>query len=254
MYFLTELSERNNILFNFGMICLVGTLICIVLIYSTNTEVNGINAWLKPFKFWLSSLIFSWSMGWYMYHLPDQQIVNVFSWSVVAVLSFELIYICYKASIGEISHFNVSNTFNSIMWGLMGVSISLMTLFALYIGFLFFKNDFSLEPGYLWGIRIGIFIFVVFAFEGGIMGAKMSHTVGGMDGSPGIPMLNWSKVHGDLRIAHFFGMHALQVLPMLGFYVLTSARSIIIVSAIYFLFTSVILIQALMSIPLWSSK
>lgn len=221
----------------------------------SDTEVLGINAWIKPTKFFLSTVIFAWSMAWYMGYLSQKGTVQVYSWVVVGVLTFELVWITYQAGKGELSHFNATTQFNAIMWSLMGLAISAMTLFTLYVGVLFFRLDTGeLSEAYLWGIRAGIILFVIFAFEGGMMGAQNAHTVGASDGGSGLKFLNWSVSHGDLRIAHFVGMHALQVLPLLGYYVFSSSRSILAVSGIYFVVAMVVLIQALHGKPLIKMK
>jgi hypothetical protein len=44
-----------------------------------------------------------------------------------------------------------------------------------------------------------------------------SHFIGG-DGTDasGLPFVGWSTTGGDLRIAHFFGLHAMQAMLVMG--------------------------------------
>ena len=134
---------------------------------------------------------------------------------------------------------------------MMALAATIATLATAFIGVLFFKNDFlDLPLHYLWSIRLGIFLFVVFAFEGFVMGSRMTHTIGGADGGSGIPILNWSKKFGDPRIAHFIGMHALQVLPVLSYYLFRNTQLTIIFGILYFALAIFSLIQALKGKPL----
>ncbi len=245
-HFFKELKFRNIKLYYFGWLCTLSSLICLIFIFTTSNKVLGINAWIKPFKFFLSSTIFVWTMNWITHYLQEKRKVLVYSWVVILVLAFETIYIALQASKGELSHFNISTPFYSVMYSLMGVAITTMTFLTGYIGFLFFRKTIPDIPvSYLWGIRLGIIIFVIFALEGGIMAANLSHTVGTADGGKGLPLLNWSLTKGDLRIAHFMGMHSLQILPLIGFYISKSAKITIAISLIYFLITTVLLLTAL---------
>ncbi len=236
----------------FSLICLLGAVVCIAMIFLSDTVVLGINAWYKPTKFFLSTAFFSCTMGWLMYYL-NRPIHSIFySWSLIITLAFELVYITLRASQGQLSHFNISSSFNALMFNLMGIAITIITLWTAYVAFLFWKRSFpQLSSTYLWGIRFGLVLFVVFAFSGAMMAARLSHTVGSvMETTHGLPVLNWSRESGDLRIAHFFGMHALQLLPLLGFYVTRTRVQIILLSLIYAAAVTALLFQALNALPL----
>lgn len=250
--FFSELKYRNELLYWFGWVCLVGALACLLMTFISTKHVLGIHAWIKPLKFFLSIVIFSWTMGWLLIYLQEPGKVAVYNWVVILVLAFELIYIVWQAAKGELSHFNISTPAKGMMFSLMGIAISIMTAWTGYITFLFFQKSFpELPVAYVWGIRLGLVLFVIFAFAGGIMAAKLSHNVGGdMTATTGIPVLNWSKQFGDLRVAHFFGMHALQILPLIGFYVSKTKSSIILIAVVYFVLVTASLAQALNGKPL----
>ncbi len=249
--FLEILKSKNEPMYYCGWVCLVGAIICYILTKTTKTQVLGTNAWFKPFKFLLSTTIFVWSMGWYLQYLDDTPSVMWYSWGMILLLNFENVYIMYQASQGEMSHFNLTTPFKSAMFNLMGFAAACISFWTAYIGFLFFSDKVADIPaGYLWGIRLGILIFFIFSLQGFAMGARLSHTVGAADGSEGIPLVNWSKKYGDLRIAHFMGMHALQVLPLLSFYAVRNVKMVFVMSIVYGLTTLWVFIQALQGKPL----
>ena len=66
-------------------------------------------------------------------------------------------------------------------------------------------------------MRLGVALFVLASWQGFTMVANNGHAVPGPDGGRGLPLVNWSIEMGDLRSVHFFGMHAMQALPLLGF-------------------------------------
>ena len=71
-------------------------------------------------------------------------------------------------------------------------------------------------PAVAWGVRLGLLTLLAGSLEGVLMVWHGAHTIGANDGLSGLPLLNWSRNHGDLRIAHFFALHALQAFPLLG--------------------------------------
>lgn len=249
--FLNEIQTRNELLFWFGLGCLAFALVLFSISIWDETRVLGSNAWYKPIKFSLSTTLFSWAMAWFLFYLDKPGFTKFFSWSVILLLGFEILYITLQASRGEMSHFNTSTGLTSNLYSLMAIAATLVTLLTAWAGVEFFRGTFDDLPDYyLWSIRCGILLFVVFSLQGFVMGSANSHNIGGEMGGEGIPFLNWSTLFGDLRVAHFIGMHALQVIPMFSFYLLKSTRLTLLFAALYGLMAIFTLVQALQGKPL----
>ena len=138
---------------------------------------------------------------------------------------------------------------------MMALAASAVTIYTAFVGYLFFSDSFpELPTYYVWAIRLSIVLFVIFSFEGFAMGSRLSHTVGALNDDSNLFILGWSKTFGDLRVAHFIGMHALQVLPVLSFYVLKNSKLTIVVALLYGLLALLTLIQALKGKPLLGGK
>ena len=250
--FISELKSRNEPLFYYGLVCLGLGLLFFILSKTTTTQVYGVNAWLKPFKFALSTFLFAWAMAWYCHYLEGFN-QPLFNWSVILLLGFEIVYIAIMASKGETSHYNTSSPLYASLFSTMALAATLVTLYTAFVGFQFFTQSFpQLPPYYLWAIRLSILIFVVFSFEGFAMGSRLSHTVGAVNDNSNLWILGWSKTVGDLRVSHFIGMHALQVLPVVSFYLIKNTKGTVIVALLYGILAVFTLVQALQGKPIAS--
>jgi hypothetical protein len=247
------LRDKNPVLFYFGLLMFTGAIITAVLSQSTATLVVGVNAYLKPMKFYFSGFILAWTMGYIMQYLTNQKQVTIYNWVYVITISYELLAITLQASMGKQSHFNKETQFDTIVFYLMGFMICVVTLWTAYIGYLFFvQKEFNTSMITIWSIRLGLIMTAIFALEGGIMASLLRHSIGGEDGGLGIPFLNWSIKHGDLRVAHFFGIHAIQIIPLLSMSLAKNIHHVFIISIVFFLFVSYTLIQAFLGKSLLS--
>lgn len=252
--FIQNIKERNETLFYFGFICLLFSILFLILTKTSTTQVFGVNAWFKPFKFAFSTFTLAWAMAWYCYYLPNFNI-TLFNWSVIVLLGFEIFYIAFQAGKGQLSHYNLSTPVYATLYSLMALAATLVTLYTAYVGFLFFTSSFPDLPNYyVWAIRLGMLIFVIFSFEGFAMGSRLNHSVGALNDNSNLFIMGWSKTVGDLRVAHFIGMHALQVLPILSYYLLKNTKLTIGLSVVYGLLAVVTLIQAVQGKPLVKGK
>ena len=177
--------------------------------------VTGINPWIKPAKFAISITVFVWTLAWLLRFLPEPH--RAVSWGVSGAMFVEIICIGGQAARGVPSHYNDATPFDAAVFAAMAIAIGVNTILVIRVLWLFCRPV-PMPSGSLWGVRFGLVLFLLASLEGGVMIGNHGHTVGLADGGPGLPLVNWSTRAGDLRIAHFAGMHALQILPLAGWF------------------------------------
>ena len=253
-----ELFEKQRPLMMAGAISLVCFVIFAIISLFDPTEILGINRWIKPMKFFISIAIFVWTTAVYLNFLRGfEKSTRFISWGMISVFFIEMFIIVMQAARGTTSHFNVKNPVDGMLFSIMGLAIVFNTILAGYLLYLYFKAEIDLPKSIVWGMRLGLILFLASSFEGGYMSAQLTHSVGVADGGAGLPLVNWSTRGGDLRVAHFFGMHAFQAVPLFAvllekFRVKHSINLTFAFSLIYFAIFSFVFIQALLAKPLLS--
>jgi hypothetical protein len=213
-----EVYRRNRVLALTGWLHVALLVVFICTAAFDERMVTGLNPWIKPAKFAVSIAIYTFTLAWLLHYVSHRRRAVAFiSWGTAFVFVGEMICIISQAARGVPSHFNISTAYDASVFGLMGLLIMFNTLLVVVSLLLFFGRTAPLAPAYLWGIRLGLLLFFLSSVEGYAMVSNMAHTVGTPDGGPGLPLVNWSTRAGDLRIAHFLGFHALQILPLAGY-------------------------------------
>ena len=229
--------------------------------------ITGVPAWLKPAKFGISSAIYAASIAWLLPYITVwPRFTRVMGWVIAVVLNLEVAIIDLQAARGTTSHFNFSTPLDGALFGVMGVAIAVLWLASVGLVAALFRQNFD-DAGWGWALRLGLSISLLGAAVGGIMVQPTAeqlhtgrittvggHTVGGRDGGPGLPGAGWSTEHGDLRISHFVGLHALQVIPFLAWFFRrrrgSSPAAVFAFSASYLTLAGILAWQALCGEPI----
>lgn len=248
---LSELLTRNPTLFWTGLFHLFLAILFACATQFDSRQVLGLNVWIKPFKFALSIWLYLWTLAWLM---ADLRLSGRAAISAIAALTMilEIALIAFQAFRGRPSHFNTATPLDITIFGTMGVVIVINSLAIFFLTLQAFSPQTHLPDTYLAGIRTGLVLFLAGSAIGAYMSPTLSHTVGAPDGGPGLPLLNWSTQFGDLRVAHFVGLHAIQILPLLGWTLRASAPAWTIYAAasLYATATLLTFLQAIRAIPL----
>src|SRR4051794_34368825 len=252
-------------------VCVMGVvgLIALAGIFVDSRVLTGVPIWLKPFKFAVSLGVYGLTLAWMLSLLPRRS--RVAEWAgtvVVATAAAEMVVIVGQVLRGQTSHYNETTPLNAALWQVMGTSIMILFAAHLVIAIVVLRQR-PADRAAAYAIRLGLGLSLlgmlaavpmVLPRDTGRPGIAGAHSVGVADGGPGLPLVGWSTVGGDLRIGHFVGLHALQALPLLALLLKrflgarleegTRARLLLVAGVAYGVLTMLLTWQALRGQPL----
>jgi hypothetical protein len=217
--FYQKLWQTHPFLMKMGVFNCFLAVCCLVSMSFDSRQLVGVSVWLKPMKFAVSIGIFCFTMTWLLsiYKYSEKWLKR--TGNFFAALAFiEILTIIIPAIMGVKSHYNMSNPISAINFLIMGLAIHSTVLGLFIMAIQSFFNKINASQSMVWAIRLA-WITMFLAFWGGeIMIGQSAHNIGVPDGGEGLPVTNWSTTGGDLRVMHFLGIHAIQILPLMVFF------------------------------------
>ncbi len=247
---------------------------CVAGIFLDTRQLNGAPVWMKPGKFAVSIAIYLLSIAFmrgYLRIWPEW--VAVASGATTWMLLLEWVLIAVQAGRGKASHFNVGKPLDAAILSAMAGGIAIVWVASVFYAVALFRQPF-LDPVLGTALRLGMVLTVLGSASGramigptplqleeasvtGRLAVAGAHTVGAPDGGPGLPVTNWSTQHGDLRVPHFLGLHAMQFLLLVGWWAgraFAAPIAVLLLEALagaYLLLFLSLFRQARRGIPVW---
>lgn len=222
MSMVTELHARQPLLARSGWAMLAVLLASLAAMAFDPRMINGVSVWVKPAKFAASFVVWFWTLAWAWGVLAPQardgRMARLILWGTLAAAVFEQGWITLRAALGQPSHF-AGDALGAVMYGLMGLGALTLVALAALLGLLVLRAGDPAQP-HPWRLAVGLGL-VLGGVLGGFTGASISVAdTPRIGGSPGdaanLPPFFWSRDGGDLRVAHFLAIHAMQALPLLA--------------------------------------
>jgi hypothetical protein len=232
LHFFKESFALNPLLTLVGIVNLLVLLAAFIGIVVDHRIITGMPAWVKPAKFALSIVIYNFTLLWLLSFIKGhRRLVSMVANATAGIMTVEIVIIVGQVIRGTTSHFNNTTPFDRTLFFIMAGFITLAFVMGIVAAILLLIQRQS-DSAFAWSLRLGMAITLVgmaVAFlmttgptpeqlkvvqAGGHTSAIGAHSVGVPDGGPGLPFVGWSTQGGDLRIPHFVGLHALQVLPL----------------------------------------
>lgn len=215
----SSLLERQKVLTWFALIMLICAILASLIALFDERLVRGANLWFKPIKFMISTVAFALTTAWFMGLLEPAQrgtpSMHAMVWVLVITASFEVIYITGAAALGGESHHNTRTAWSAAMFGLMAVAAVALTATQAVLAWAIWRSaPVAPLPVAAQAVLIGLVLtWLLGTASGFLLGGKQPPAFS----AGALPVIGWHLNGGDGRPAHFLGLHAHQLLPLLGF-------------------------------------
>lgn len=213
---LREAFARQPLLTGFAVLMWLAMVPALLALGLDERSLRGVSVWVKPLKFLASVGLFSISTAWFIGLLPDHRRdslpVRVVVWTILLAGGFEIAYITLMASLGQASHYNFSNAVHVALYSAMGAGALAMTATQPLLAWQIVRHGRGDLPS-VWRDSVVLGLMLTF-----LLGAGAGGLLGGIQppAGAGLPVVGWHLGGGDLRPAHFIGLHAQQFLPLAG--------------------------------------
>jgi len=203
-------------------------------LFADDRLLMGEPVWLKPMKFGFALGAYALTLAWLLGKLRKGRRLGWWVGTVFAVAGFfDAGVVALAASRGTFSHFNqnsdlVARTVRAVFSA--GVAPLLLTTLIIAILVLIQRvGDRAQSMALRAGLALAAASMIVALWLTNIAGVTPrtltdangrpvlmtgGHGIGDPDGT-GVPLTHWSATGGDLRVPHFFGLHAIQVLLLI---------------------------------------
>jgi hypothetical protein len=173
---------------------------------------RGVSVWAKPMKFMASMALFAVTTAVLMQAAGPGAPLTGITVLIIVTATFEVAYIAFQASRGAPSHYNTSDTLHTLLLVLMALGAVGLSASQAWLAWAIVRTNAGWWSSVsILGVVTGLVVTCVLATVSGFLLGGHRAPAG-----PGLPLVGW-KGRGDLRPAHFLGVHAQQFIPALGF-------------------------------------
>ena len=173
--------------------------------------IRGVSVWVKPQRFMASLALFAATTAVLMLAAGADANLNGIAALVIATSTIEAAYITVQAGRGQPSHYNTSDTLLTVFTIVMALGAIGLTASQAWLAVVIVRT----HPAWLASVTVlGVVTGLIMTF---VMATVSGFMLGGhrAPAGRGLPVVGWQR-RGDLRPAHFLGVHVQQIVPALG--------------------------------------